>query len=57
MTQIELKLTLEEVNLALEGLGNLPYARVFELVQKIQSQARGQLQNDALPQSQSVDLN
>lgn len=41
--KIELDLNLDEVNLILEALGNLPYARVYGLVQKIQSQARGQV--------------
>lgn len=43
MQEIELKLTLDETNLVLEGLGNLPYARVYALVARIQAQAGEQL--------------
>lgn len=44
MHNLEIKLTLAEVNQVLEALGNMPYVQVYELVQKIQSQARGQVQ-------------
>lgn len=40
---IQLQLSLEEVNLVLEALGNLPFARVYSLVGKLQSQASEQL--------------
>lgn len=40
---LTLKLSVNEVNLILEGLGYLPYARVYELVNKVQSQAYSQL--------------
>jgi hypothetical protein len=43
MQEIELKLTVEETNVILEGLGNLPFARVYTLVTKIQSQAGEQI--------------
>lgn len=36
---IPLELTLPEINLVLEGLGGLPYARVYELIRKIHEQA------------------
>lgn len=38
-----LDLTINEVNLILQALGNAPYVQVFELVQKIQEQAKEQL--------------
>ena len=41
--EIQLQLTLEEVNLILEALGNLPFARVYALVGKLQNQASDQL--------------
>ena len=41
---IVLHLTLAEVNLILEGIGALPFARVFGLVGRIQSQTAEQLQ-------------
>lgn len=43
-TEIQLALSLDELNLVLEALGNLPFARVFALVGKVQSQAAEQLQ-------------
>lgn len=36
---ITLELTLPETNLVLEALGELPYARVYELISKIHEQA------------------
>lgn len=44
MTDIQLSLSIDELNLILEGVGNLPFARVYGLVGKIQSQAAEQLQ-------------
>jgi hypothetical protein len=41
--EIELKLTVEEVNLVLEGLGNLPFKQVYGLVTKLQEQAGPQV--------------
>lgn len=39
-------LTLDEINLILTALGNAPYAQVFEVVTKIQEQAKAQLQQN-----------
>jgi hypothetical protein len=36
-------LSIEETNLVLEGLGLLPFARVYEVVDVIQRQAREQI--------------
>lgn len=47
MPDIQLRLTIDELNLVLEGIGNLPFARVFALVGKIQAQAGEQLQAKA----------
>jgi hypothetical protein len=44
MQEIKLSLTIEEANLVLEGLGNLPFARVYQLVTKVQEQAARQLE-------------
>ena len=44
MQDIKLQLAIEEVNLILEGLGNLPFAKVYALVGRIQSQAAQQLE-------------
>jgi hypothetical protein len=43
MQEINVKVTIEEANLILEGLGNLPFAKVYGLVAKIQEQAARQL--------------
>lgn len=50
MPDIELRLSIDELNLVLEGIGNLPFARVFALVGKIQAQAGSQLQTQAQAQ-------
>ncbi len=52
MTQKEivLKLTPEETNLVLEGIGNLPFVKVYNLVGKIQTQASAQLNSGASPE-------
>lgn len=39
-----LNLTTEEINLILEGLGSLPFVKVYSLIGKIQEQATQQLQ-------------
>jgi hypothetical protein len=43
MDKLNIKLTVDEVNLIMESLGHLPYLRVFELISNIQNQAREQL--------------
>ena len=40
---MKLELTIAEINMILQALGNAPYAQVFELVQKIQQQAQAQI--------------
>jgi hypothetical protein len=44
MKPIKLELSIDETNLILEALGQLPFARVFTLIGRIQEQARAQLQ-------------
>nr|VFK36495.1 MAG: hypothetical protein BECKSD772F_GA0070984_100230 [Candidatus Kentron sp. SD]VFK39177.1 MAG: hypothetical protein BECKSD772E_GA0070983_100230 [Candidatus Kentron sp. SD]VFK77815.1 MAG: hypothetical protein BECKSD772D_GA0070982_100229 [Candidatus Kentron sp. SD] len=43
MNEIKLEITTEEANVILEALGNMPFAKVYALVGKIQEQARMQL--------------
>lgn len=43
MEQISLNLTITETNQILEALGQLPYAKVFQLIEKIKVQAEAQL--------------
>jgi len=40
---MKLDLTLPEINAVLQALGAMPYAQVFELVQKIREQAQAQV--------------
>ena len=44
MKEINLQVSIDEANLILEALGNLPFARVYTLIGKIQEQAGEQLQ-------------
>lgn len=41
---MKIELTLTEINMVFQALGNMPYAQVFELVEKIRNQAQAQLQ-------------
>lgn len=43
MQEIQINLTLPEVNQILEALGQKPYAEVYQLVGKIQQQAEAQI--------------
>jgi hypothetical protein len=47
MKEINFTLTTDEANLILEGIGLLPFAKVYQLVGKLQEQARRQLDGDA----------
>jgi hypothetical protein len=53
MKEIELRLTIDEANLILEALGNLPFIKVYALIGKIQDQAGHQL--SAQSQSNGAD--
>ena len=43
MKTVNLQLSIDEANLILEALGNMPYSRVYALIAKIQEQASQQL--------------
>lgn len=43
MEKLSLELTIDEANLILEALGEMPFKRVYGLVGKIQQQASAQL--------------
>jgi hypothetical protein len=49
MKEINLQLTIEEANLILEALGNLPFVKVYALISKIQAQAGQQLNGNGAP--------
>jgi hypothetical protein len=46
MQQVQLELTLAEVNQILDALGDKPYKQVYQLIIKIQQQAENQLQKN-----------
>ena len=48
---IKLELTVEEVNGVLQSLGNMPYAQVVALVEKIRAQATPQVQAQPTPET------
>lgn len=45
--EITLKLKPEEINIILEGVGNMPFVKVYNLIGKIQNQASAQLNADS----------
>ena len=47
MKTITLTVSIDEANLILDGIGRMPFAKVYELVAKIQQQAKAQVQNGA----------
>jgi hypothetical protein len=49
---MKLELTIQEVNAVMQALGNMPYAQVFELVQKIREQAQSQLNAPATEENE-----
>jgi len=56
MSNVNLNMSIEEANLVLEALGEMPFRRVFELVSMIQQQASEQLgEQPADNESQSLD--
>lgn len=46
MNELTLKLTLDEINLVLNALGEQPFARVYQLVSKLQTQVNDQAQQN-----------
>ncbi len=49
MKNMKIELTIEEINVLLALLGQQPYAQVFGLIEKLQRQAAGQLENSPEP--------
>jgi hypothetical protein len=54
MDAITIHISLEEANLILESLGNLPFVKVYALIGKIQEQARQQLSGNSVPDAASL---
>lgn len=55
MKELNLKVTIDEANLILEGLGSLPFAKVYALVGKIQAQADQQLNDQEVKVAESAE--
>ena len=50
MKIVNLQLSIEEANLILEALGDLPFSKVYALIAKIQEQASQQLRVEGRPE-------
>ena len=46
MNEIKLELSVDEINLCLSALGNMPFVQVTQLVEKIRTQALDQIPKD-----------
>jgi hypothetical protein len=44
MSEIELKLTVDEINLVLEACGNMPYIRIANVINKMSATAKAQVE-------------
>ncbi len=55
MKQIRLELNVDETNLILEALGNLPFIKVHELISKIHQQASPQVADNTAPSMASAE--
>lgn len=53
-TKINLTLTVDQINGVLEALGNMPFARVVDLVADIRNQAMNQVQPPTAPVAETV---
>jgi hypothetical protein len=51
---ISLQLTVDEINTILEALGQQPYVKVYQLIQKLHTQAQGQL-TDSTPSASTPE--
>ena len=53
--KIQIDLSIEEINTVLTGLGNLPYANVYELIGKIREQTETQLKKNTKVLSDQIN--
>jgi hypothetical protein len=49
MQELNFRFTIEEANMVLEALGNLPFVKVHTLIGKIQQQATQQINREESP--------
>jgi hypothetical protein len=52
MNNLKLELNIDETNLILDALGQLPFARVYTLIGRIQEQAHAQLKGPGAEQDE-----
>jgi hypothetical protein len=52
---IKLEFTLDEVNVILDALGNLPFKSVYGIISQLQGQARSQLDSHSLAADSSLN--
>lgn len=52
MEQISINLSIEEVNLILDSLGQRPYIEVFQLIDKVKAQAEAQVRANKMRQQE-----
>lgn len=55
MKEFKLTLNVNDVNLILKALGNLPYNQVNELVSKIHAQAQQQMNGEVINGAKTAD--
>ena len=53
--KITLTLSIDQANLVLKGLGQLPYREVYQVVAEIQSQAQRQVKNDGKATASAIE--
>lgn len=55
--QLTLEITIDEANIILDALGNMPFKQVYTLIGKIQEQAGAQLSDEAISAGQQDEAN
>ena len=59
MKELKFNLTVDDTNTILEALGNMPFAKVYGLIEKIQQQAQQQMQSEGqqvqMPQPEATE--
>lgn len=43
--EIDIKLDIDEINIIIEALGQMPFVKVYKLIEKLHTQANKQLQD------------
>ena len=51
---MNIELDVNELNVVMNGLGNLPYVQSADLINKIRTQAQGQL--EVVPEAENTDI-